>query len=318
MKDLSIVIPLLNEAENLPVIHRRLTEVLQPTGLRYEIVFVDDGSTDASFQEIRTLAQHDKAVRGVSLSRNFGHQVALTAGFEHSQGEAIISMDADLQHPPEMLPELYKHFQRGYDVVHAIRKDGEHMSVLKRKTSVWFYRLMNYLSDTHFHPGAADFRLVSRRALQAYLSLPEKDRFNRGLFAWIGFNQVYVPYQETTRHAGKSKYTLKKMVYLALDGIISFSARPLQLSFFAGLFFGCAGLLYALFAIVMYFRGQTIEGWTSILVTVLLMGGVQLVVIGILGEYLARIYRETKNRPLYFVKDATDAVDPVLASPKEL
>lgn len=275
----------------------------------YEIIFSDDGSKDDSFQKIKSLAATDHSVRGVSLSRNFGHQIALTAGLQHALGEVIISMDADLQHPPELIPKMYESYTEGYDIVNTIRMDTKDATILKKWTSAFFYKVLNMISDVPIIEGAADFRLMNRKSLDAYLQITEKDRFMRGLVSWLGFRQSYVKYEAAPRFAGTSKYTLKKMIRLATDGITAFSSKPLRISFYIGMFISLLGMLYGVYAVTVHVQGQTVPGWTSILVSVLFLGGIQLVSIGILGEYLARVFGEVKNRPLYFIKDKVSIDD---------
>ena len=301
----SIVIPVYNEEGNIEALHQSLSELLKSIGGTYEIIFSDDGSADRSFEIIKKISAMDTTVRGISLSRNFGHQVALTAGLEHSRGDAVIMMDADMQHPPELIRELLKKYHEGYDIVNTIRNRTQGESFFKRLTSKTFYQLMNWLSDVPIEPAAADFRLMSRKTVNAFLSLKEKSRFTRGLISWMGFRQAKVYYNAAARKSGESKYTFKKMFRFAVDGLTSFSAKPLRISFYAGLLFSALGLLYAIYAVIENFRGQTVQGWTSILVSVLIIGGVQLISIGIIGEYLARVFSEAKDRPLYFIKEDT-------------
>ena len=301
----SIVIPVYNEEGNIEALHQALSEWLRSIDGTHEIIFVDDGSADRSFEIIKKISSVDETVRGISLSRNFGHQVALTAGLEHSRGDAVIMMDADMQHPPEIIKELLKKYHEGYDIVNTVRNRTQGEGFFKRLTSKTFYKLMNWLSDVPIEPAAADFRLMSRKTVNAFLSLKEKSRFTRGLISWMGFRQAKVYYHAAARKSGESKYTFKKMFRFAVDGLTSFSAKPLRISFYAGLLFSTLGLLYAVYAVIENLRGQTVPGWTSILVSVLIIGGMQLISIGIIGEYLARVFSEAKNRPLYFIKEDT-------------
>ena len=244
---LSIVIPLFNEVDNITELYRQLTVVFTDlSNYEYEILFVDDGSRDGSFEAVKILNQTDKRVRGVSFSRNFGHQTALLAGLEHAKGDAIISMDADLQHPPDLIPQLVEQWQAGFEIVNTRRLDSEGVSWFKKSSSKYYYSLLNYLSDIPIEPAAADFRLMSQKVVKAYLSLPERGRFTRGLVSWIGFRQTIIDYKANARFAGKSKYSLIKMLKFGLDGIISFSARPLRLSFYVGFLVFLFGILYAL------------------------------------------------------------------------
>jgi dolichol-phosphate mannosyltransferase len=308
MMDISVVIPVYNEAPNITELVNRVNAVLAVSGKSYEIILSDDGSKDATLEEIKKLSTEHLFLKAVSLSRNFGHQVALTAGMDHAAGSIIITLDGDLQHPPELIPELLKKHAEGFDIVNTLRLETEGTGPVKNLTSKGFYRLINALSDVEIKAGAADFRLMSRRAADAFLSLKEKDRFTRGLVSWMGFEQTFVPYEADKRFAGKSKYTLRKMVRFALDGLTSFSAKPLRISLYLGFLFAVFGLFYALYAIINHNTGNTMPGWTSLLIMILLIGGLQLISLGIIGEYLARVYNETKNRPLYFVKETVGKI----------
>lgn len=306
---ISIIVPLLNEQDNLPVLYKRILAVLQHLNLEYEIIFVDDGSKDKSFEIIQAMCAENSKVKGISLSRNFGHQVALTAGLEHASGEAIITMDADLQHPPELILELYKKYQSGFDIVNTIREKTENATVFKNITSKYFYKLINKLSDVYIEPASSDFRLMNRKALNAFLKFKERDRFTRGLVSWLGFKQTTVQYMALSRHLGQSKYTTTRMIRFGIDGITSFSSKPLRFSFYFGVIISMIGLAYASYALIKTFSGNAVPGWASILISVLIIGGIQLVTTGIIGEYLARVFNETKNRPLYFVKEYTSGKD---------
>lgn len=304
-KQISIVIPLLNEEGNIHVLYEALIPVVEKISLDYEIIFVDDGSKDNSFEIINQICKQNNRVLGISLSRNFGHQIALTAGMEHTSGELVITMDADMQHPPHVIFDLYKKFTEGFDIVNTIRIETADSGAFKKISSHFFYKIINNLSDIHIEPAAADFRLMNRKTVNAFLQLKEKDRFTRGIISWMGFKQANVEYTAPVRFSGKSKYSILKMFRFAADGITSFSAKPLRISFFAGLIVSLVGLLYAIYAVVEYFAGRTIQGWTSILVSILIIGGIQLISIGIIGEYLARVFNEAKNRPMYLVKEYT-------------
>lgn len=312
--DLSIVVPAFNEADNLPLLVQELEEVLVPMALRWELVLVDDGSKDATFSVIRQLAGKDGRIRGLRFSRNFGHQIALTAGLAHSRGRAVVMMDADLQHPPPVIPLLWKKFaEEGYDVVNTRREDAQSTGWFKRASSRFFYGLMNRLSEVELPPSGADFRLLSRRAVDALLQLPEKDRFTRGLVAWIGFRQTQVPYTARPRNAGKTSYSVWKMAAFALDGITSFSSRPLRLPFIIGLVFCLGALVYGVYAVVRLFQEATVPGWTSLLIVLLLVGGLNLIFLAIIGEYIGRIFREAKGRPLYYIME--DTAQPATEAP---
>ncbi len=285
--------------------YEALLPVVEKISSNYEIIFVDDGSKDNSFDIISGICQQNNRVLGISLSRNFGHQIALTAGMEHSSGEVVVTLDADMQHPPEIIMDLYKKYNEGFDIVNTVRIETADSGVFKKITSHYFYKIINNLSDIHIEPSAADFRLMNRKTVDAFLQLKEKDRFTRGIISWMGFKQAVVEYTAPARFSGKSKYSFLKMFRFAADGITSFSAKPLRISFFAGLIVSFIGLLYAIYAVVEYFGGKTTPGWTSTLVSILIIGGIQLISIGIIGEYLARVFNEAKNRPMYLVKQYT-------------
>lgn len=303
--EISVVVPVFNEAPNLDVLTERLTGVLNSFGKTYEIVLVDDGSADGTLSKIKSIADNLPAVKGLALSRNFGHQIALTAGLEHAKGNVIITLDGDLQHPPELIPQLYHKYQEGYDIVNTLRLETADAGFMKNATSAGFYKIINTLSDIEIVPGSADYRLMSRKAADAFLTLRERDRFTRGLVSWMGFNQAFIPYEAERRNAGKSKYTVRKMVRFALDGLTSFSSRPLRMPLYLGIVFAFFGLVYTVYAVVNFSLGHTMPGWTSLLIVTLLIGGVQMISLGIIGEYLARVYNESKARPLYFIKDKT-------------
>jgi len=273
-------------------------------GIRFEIIYVDDGSTDSTASVLRELQAEDSRVRVVRLSRNFGHQIAITAGLEHASGDAVVIIDADLQDPPEVISEFLERWREGHDVVYGVRTDREGETPFKRWTARAFYRFINRLSDTPIPLDTGDFRLMDRAAVDALLSMPERDRFVRGMVSWLGFSQTAVPYARAPRYAGGTKYPLFKMLRLATDGILSFSITPLRLATWTGFAasgVAILGILYALYA--HFFAAGLVKGWTSSLIAVLFIGGVQLICLGIIGEYVGRIYGESKRRPLYFVRE---------------
>ena len=302
---LSIIVPAHNEEHCLGALHAELSRVLGRLGLGHELIFVDDGSSDGTAAELARLRREDPAVAVVALGRRFGHQLALSAGLEYARGDAVIMMDADLQHPPRLIHEMIRRHEQGFDVVYTTRKDAGHIPFFKRITSRWFYRLINSISDIRIEPAAADFRLLSHKAVIAYRRLSERGRFARGLITWIGFRQCAIEYEPGVREAGSSKYSLKKMVRLALDGITSFSARPLRVSLGLGLVLVLLSVSYAAYALAVWASGEAMQGWTSILISVLLIGGVQLVSIGVVGEYVGRVFTEVKGRPLYLIDEDT-------------
>jgi glycosyltransferase involved in cell wall biosynthesis len=300
---ISVVVPVFNESGNIDALINRINSSLQSELNTFEVILVDDGSSDNTANEIKGATEKHNHIKALLLSRNFGHQVALTAGIQHAAGDVVITLDGDLQHPPELIPTLIEKAKEGFDIVNTIRLETEGEGTTKKITSKGFYRIINRLSDVKIVEGAADFRLMTRKAVDAFLQLNEKDRFTRGLVSWMGFNQAFVPYEAAKRSVGKSKYTMSKMMRFALDGVTSFSSKPLRISFYLGLITSLFALIYAAYAITNHFLGDTMPGWTSILVVVLFLGGVQLISIGIIGEYLARVYNESKARPLYFVKE---------------
>lgn len=304
-KLLSIVVPCFNEEQNLEHLYSELITVLNKISYNYEIIFSDDGSKDHTFDVIKKIAASDNHVSGISLSRNFGHQIAIMAGLQQSKGDIVLMMDADLQHPPEVIPQLISEYEKDFDIVNTRRLDTQGIGVMKKISSSLFYRLLNFLSNVKIESSSADFRLMTRKAVDAFLQLEEKDRFTRGLISWMGFKQSVVEYTAATRFAGDSKYTVKKMFRFGMDGITSFSTKPLRISFYTGLIIFFIGLVYSVYAIIENIRRETVPGWTSILVSVLIIGGIQLVSIGIVGEYIARIFNETKARPLFFIQDKT-------------
>jgi polyisoprenyl-phosphate glycosyltransferase len=302
---ISVVIPVFDEDENIELLFKSLVRSLHQTKQTWEVIFVDDGSKDKSFEIIKKIHNEYPEVIGISLSRNFGHQIALLAGMQHAKGEVVITMDADLQHPPETIPKLLNEYNKGFDIINTRRTDSKDTSWFKKSSSRFFYKLINLLSDSPIYEASSDFRLMSRKAVEAFLNFEERDRFTRGLVSWMGFSQTIVGYNCPARVTGKSKYTLRKMMHFALDGITSFSAKPLRIASYTGFFIFFLGLIYAIYAVIQFYRGTTLTGWTSLLVTILIIGGIQLLTIGIIGEYISRIFNETKRRPAYFIKDQT-------------
>ncbi len=301
---LAIIAPCYNEAEVLPLFHESLVAVLETIdGLDFEIIIVESVSTDTTLDVLDKLAQRDPRVRVYSLSRNFGHQVALTAGLDVARADAVVQMDCDLQHPPELLPRMIELWREGHDVVSAVRESTADASLFKRLASRGFYWLINRLSDTPIVAGAADFCLLSRRAHEALQAMPERHRFLRGMISWMGFPRAFVPFEAPPRAAGESKYKLWRLVKLAIDATFSFSAKPIRIVGLLGMGIAALGLLYMAYILLHYlFVGGLVQGWAPLMVTVLIIGGLQLVGIGISGEYIARLFEESKGRPLYFFK----------------
>ena len=302
---LSIVVPCYNEDAVLWELHRRLVAVFEQIhDTSFEIIYTDDGSHDQTPDILRQFQASDPRVRVVLLSRNFGHQIAVTAGLEHASGDAVVIIDADLQDPPEVVPEMIERWRDGYQVVYGLRATRAGETRFKRWTAKAFYRLINRLSEIEIPLDVGDFRLLDRKVVDALLAMPERDRFLRGMVSWIGFKQVAVIYDRAARSAGQTKYPLVKMLRFAVDSVISFSFVPLRLAIWVG--FGAiaasfAGIVYAL--VIRLYTTDWVRGWTSIFTAVLFIGGAQLVTLGIIGEYIGRIYAEVKRRPLYVVEE---------------
>ena len=300
---ISVVIPAYNESGNIKIIAQKISEEVGKTDT-YEIIFVDDGSSDSTLDEIKEAAKNDGSVKYISFSRNFGHQRALKAGLDHASGDCVISMDADMQHPPELITELISKWREGYDVVYTVRKDIEDVGFFKRTTSRIFYKFINSISDVDIPLGAADFRLMDKIVVDEFKRFKENSLFIRGLVSWLGFKQTGIEYEPQNRYSGSTKYTLSKMVSFAVHGITSFSIVPLRVSIIFGLFISLCSFLYTAYALFTKFYIQTaIPGWTSILISVLFLGGIQLIFLGLIGEYLGKMFIEAKNRPNYVIKD---------------
>jgi dolichol-phosphate mannosyltransferase len=302
----SIVIPAFNESGNIELLVKKLKDTLKDYH-NYEILFVDDGSEDKTLEILKALCRRYNRLRYISLSRNFGHQNALKAGLDHAIGDCVITMDADLQHPPYLIPQLITKWREGYEVVYTIRLDDPRVSFLKRIISTLFYRLMNWLSDVHIPKGTADFRLLDRAVVDVLKDTKEYHLFIRGITAWVGFRQYAIEYAPDERYSGKSKYTVKKMAGFALAGITSFSLKPLRLSILLGLFFAVLAFAYGVYAILTKFlTDQAVPGWASVLASVLFIGGIQLIVLGIIGEYIGKLVMESKQRPHYVIKEKSE------------
>jgi len=312
---LSVVVPCFNEQENIHALHERLSKACRDAaGESYEIALVNDGSSDRTFELICGLADKDPNVVGVNLSRNHGHQLALSAGLSVCRGARILIIDADLQDPPELLPKMMTAMDHGADVVYGKRTSRLGETAFKRATATLFYRLLTRLTDTTLPVDTGDFRLMSRRALDVLLSMPEQHRFIRGMVSWIGFLQVPVEYERSERYAGETKYTLGKMIRFALDAITGFSTVPLKLATWLGVAMGGLGLCFLIWTIVEWSSGDTIRGWTSMMSIVLILGSVQLLVLGIIGEYLGRLYMQAKGRPLFVISEVVRGVRSTPAS----
>jgi dolichol-phosphate mannosyltransferase len=303
----SIVVPIYNELDNLDELTRRVREVMSALRGTWELVLVDDGSTDGSTDRIRLLAAQDKHIRPVIFARNFGHQVAITAGWDYARGGVVVIMDADLQDPPEVIPGLIAKWKEGFEVVYAVRAEREGETWFKKVTASLFYRVIHRITDVKMPMDTGDFRLMDRKVVDVLKQMRERHRFPRGMSAWVGFRQVGVPYRRAARHAGVTKYPFKKMLKLALNAITGFSYFPLQLATYVG--FGAAAMSILAIPVVITMRLEghsAFLGQATTLIAVLFLGGVQLISLGVLGEYIGRIYDEAKGRPLYIVREAPE------------
>jgi polyisoprenyl-phosphate glycosyltransferase len=310
---LSVVAPMYNEEATAEAFYERVQGALE--GIPFELVVVDDGSTDSTPEILDRLAAEDPRVRVVYLSRNFGHQTAITAGLDHARGDAVVMIDADLQDPPEVIPRLVERWRRGSDVVYAVREHRAGETRFKLVTARWFYRLISSLSHIELQQDAGDFRLMDRRALDALLSMRERSRYLRGMTVWVGFTQAAVTYKRDARYAGDTKYTLGKMVRFALDAMASFSHAPLQAATILGFIFSFVAFLAIPVVIGLKLADAYLPGFSTITVVILLLGGIQLIAVGIIGEYVGRIYDEVKRRPLYLIRErrnmpTEESVDP--------
>ncbi len=303
-KHVSIVIPVCNEENNINIIATALENVFQPLPYTYSCYFIDDGSNDGTLDNLKLISKSKENVFYISLARNFGHQNALKAGLDMVDGDAVIMMDGDMQHPPDLIPEMIRQWEEGNDIVYTIRKDHKEMPLMKRKTSNMFYNLINNLSDIELEQGTADFRLMDRKVVEVFRAFKEIDLFMRGLVKWMGFRQIGIEYDPAQRTQGKSKYTLKKMIRFALQGITSFSTRPLYIAAYLGFIFALLSLFYIPYIIYSYYFGHAISGWTSVIATIAFFGGLQLMILGIIGMYLGKLFMQSKQRPHYIVKES--------------
>ncbi len=302
---ISIVVPVFNEETNVYEMHRRCSESLGTLATDYEVIFVDDGSTDHTLENLREIAGEDDKVKVLSLSRNFGHQLAVTAGLEHATGDATVVIDGDLQDPPEVIPRMIEKWKEGYDVVYAKRVSREGEGIYKRVTAFLFYRILRLLTTTDVPVDTGDFRLMDRNVVETLKNMGERNRFLRGLVSWVGFKQTGIEFERRERFSAATKYPTRKMIRFALNAIFSFSDRPLKIATVLGLASALLGFMMILWGLYSKFfmAESTVRGWTSVFVAVLFLGGVQLFTIGIIGEYISRIYDESKARPLYIVAE---------------
>lgn len=299
---LSVVVPVFNEQLNIEKFYEEATKAIQNLDMDYELIFVDDGSKDTTPLILSRLTEQDDHVRALILARNFGHQLAITCGMDYAQGDAIITMDGDMQHPPAMIPDLVQKWREGFDVVQTVRKGTDDAGFLKRLTSKWYYILLNALSPVHITPGGSDFRLIDRRVLNTFRLFREHDRFIRGMMGDIGYKQTKLDFIAPRRFAGKSKFSGRKMLHFALDGITAFSKTPLRISFYAGLLSGLLSIIMIIHTLYSHLTGTAAPGWTTTTIMVCLMGGLQLIFLGVIGEYIGRIFEEVKQRPLYWLR----------------
>jgi polyisoprenyl-phosphate glycosyltransferase len=302
-KKIAIVIPSYNEEGNIEVLVKTLHDVLQKLPYDYDLIFVDDGSSDMTLQTLQSLSRNDKKLFYIELSRNFGHQNALKAGVDIAKANAVITMDGDMQHPPDLLPVLIQKWEEGYDVVYTRREDDKNLSYFKKKTSKSFYNIMNYLSEVKFEPGTADFRLMDEKVVRVFTDFSENELFIRGLINWLGFKQFAIDYKPADRFSGKSKYTVKRMMRFAIQGITSFSTRPLHIAIFLGIGLSVfAFVFYIGYVLYSIYFGHVISGWASVITTIVFFGGLNLLVLGIIGMYIGKLFIQSKQRPNYLIR----------------
>lgn len=306
----SVVVPSFNEEGNVSILAEKLVKILKQYA-DYEVIYVNDASTDKTLEKLKELHRKNPKIKYLSFSRNFGHQYALKAGIDYATGNCIISMDADLQHPVELIPELISRWQKGNNIVYTVRKESKNQGWLKRKTSNLFYKVMRFMTGVNVPQGAADFRLIDEKVAEVIRNTSEKILFLRGYITWMGFRQEAVEYIPAKRFSGKSSYTLKKMIALAITGITSFGIMPLRLASLLGILVTFLGLIYGIYVLYMKLWGTAyiVTGWTSLLITILLLGGCQLFIMGILGEYIGLIFIETKKRPNYIIEEKVNFDD---------
>lgn len=303
MAFISIVVPVYNEQENIEVFYQEVCKYMKPLPHEFELVFVDDGSSDATPVILDRLAMRDERVRAIILARNYGHQLALTCGLDHAKGDAVITMDGDMQHPPQMLPVLIVKWEEGFEVIQTIRVTTEGVPLLKKVTSRLFYKLINIMSKVRVYEGGSDFRLLDRQVVDSFRRFRESARFIRGMISAIGYRQVHIEFTAPRRYAGSSKFSLQKMLHFALDGITAYSKLPLRFAFYIGVVFGIISFILTMNVIyIKMFTAEAVPGWATISASILLLGGLQLIGIGIIGEYVGRIFEEVKQRPLYLVR----------------
>lgn len=302
-RKISVVVPCFNEEEGLKTFNETLLQFL-PRNYDYEIIYINDGSSDNTFQEIKALADNNPQIKYISFSRNFGHQNALKAGYDYASGDCAISLDADLQHPPAVIPELIAKWEQGFEIVNTIRHDHQSISLAKKMSSGLFYRIMKRLSDVNIENGMADFRLVDKKVLKELKRFQENYLFFRGIIPWMGFKQTTVEFTANERFAGTTKYTFRKMLKFATTGVTAFSVKPLRISIYLGSVIAMFSFIYGLYAIyIHFFTNQAVAGWTSVIISVLFVGSINLLMLGIIGEYLGKLFIENKRRPNYLISE---------------
>ena len=302
-KTLSIIVPVCNERGNLPILLDEINKAIKDLPYTYSVIFVEDSSTDGTLEFIKEKAANNDHIFYISLTKSFGHQNALKAALDRTEADGVIMMDGDLQHPPSLIPELIKKWEEGYDIVYTIRNDHQEIQYLKRKTSNIFYNIINNLSEIELEQGTADFRLLDQKVVRVFRTFTEADIFMRGLIKWMGFKQIGIEYTSAARGAGESKYTVKKMIRFALEGITSFSTKPLYLAVYLGFVFSLLALLYIPYVIYSYYFGVTITGWSSVVVAIAFFSGLQLMIMGIIGIYIGKLFMQSKHRPHYIIKE---------------
>lgn len=302
-RKISVVVPCFNEEESLKTFNETLLQFL-PRNYDYEIIYINDGSSDNTFQEIKALTNNDPQIKYISFSRNFGHQNALKAGYDFASGDCAISLDADLQHPPAVIPDLIAKWEQGFEIVNTLRHDHQSISLAKKMSSGLFYRIMKKLSDVNIENGMADFRLVDKKVLKELKRFQENYLFFRGIIPWMGFKQTTVEFTAAERFAGTTKYTFRKMLKFATTGVTAFSVKPLRISIYLGSIIALLSFIYGLYAVyVHFFTNQAVAGWTSVIISVLFVGGINLLMLGIIGEYLGKLFIENKRRPNYLISE---------------
>jgi glycosyltransferase involved in cell wall biosynthesis len=303
--DISVIIPVFNEEKNIQNLYDRLSQVMQNLSVTYELIFVNDGSQDASIGLIKVLSKKHKSVKYIDFSRNFGHQIAVTAGLDKTIGDAVVIIDADLQDPPELIAEMYQKRKEGFEVIYAKRKNRKGESFLKLWTARIFYRLLAKMTSISIPVDTGDFRMIDKKIVEVLREMPEKNKYLRGQISWVGFNQTFVEYDRQERQAGSTGYTYRKMLHFALDGITAFSDVPLKIVTYFGFIVSVIAFFVAIYALLAKFVWEnSVPGWTSLIIAILFIGGIQMIAVGIIGEYLSRMNHNIRNRPLYIIRES--------------